>query len=148
MIRRTGESGALAFLLLASPALGQVDPFEFEVYPYQTEGKGMLEMESLNSFVAQGHSQGDSGTSSGDFPSEHMYRSTIEVTYGLTEKIEFAAYLTLAHPNGDTYSAAIGQYDLELAPRCHWTGRHQSSLTIGPKHSNRNEPLRMLLRRR
>jgi len=112
MIRRTGASVALVFLLLASPVLGQVDPFEFEVYPYQTEGKGMVEIESLNSLVAQGHSQGDSGTSSGDFPSEHMYRSAIELTYGLSDKIEFAAYLTLAHPNGDTFQYAGSKYRL------------------------------------
>ena len=58
----------------------------------------MLEIESLNSVVADGHSEGDEGTSGGTFPSQSMYRTAIEVTYGLTDKIEFAAYINLAKP--------------------------------------------------
>ena len=59
---------AAALLLFAANASAQVDPFEFEVYPYQTEGKGMVELESLNSFVPSGHNHGGDGTSAGDFP--------------------------------------------------------------------------------
>ena len=102
----------LTLVLLTGPVLGQVDPFEFEVYPYQTEGKGVLEMETLNSFVPQGHMQGDSGTSSGDFASDQMYRSSIELTYGLTNKLEVAAYLNLAHPNGSTLQYAGSKFRL------------------------------------
>jgi hypothetical protein len=80
--------------------LAQVDAFEFEVYPYQTLGQGMIELESLNSFVPKGHNRGGTGTSSGDFASNLMYRTAFELTYGLTDKIEAAAYLNLAHPNG------------------------------------------------
>jgi len=101
-----------ALCVLPAAARAQVDPFEFEVYPYQTEGKGVLEVESLNSFVADGHSDGDAGTSSGDFPSHHMYRTALEVTYGLTNKIEFAAYLDLAHPNGADFQYAGSKYRL------------------------------------
>jgi len=92
---------AAVILLLARPVLAQVDPWEFEVYPAQTLSKGMMETESLNGFVAKGHHQGDSGTSSGDFASNLMYRTSIEVTYGLTDKLETAAYLNLARPNGE-----------------------------------------------
>ena len=52
----------LALALVTQPVLAQVDPFEFEVYPSQTVGKGMVELESLNSFVPDGHSEGDAGT--------------------------------------------------------------------------------------
>jgi hypothetical protein len=96
----------------AWPALAQLDPWEFEVYPSQTVGRGMLEVESPNSFVADGHSQGDEGSSSGDFPSNHMYRTSIEVTYGLTDKIEAAAYLDLALPNGASFQYAGSKYRL------------------------------------
>jgi hypothetical protein len=112
MPRWTRVIPACALLLMTSPALGQVDPFEFEVYPSQTEGKGVLELESLNTFVPTGHTEGDSGTSSGDFPSEHMYRTALELTYGLTNKIEFAAYLNLAHPNSDTFQYAGSKFRL------------------------------------
>jgi len=103
---------ACMLLLMTSPALGQVDPFEFEVYQYQTEGKGVLELESLNSIVPTGHTEAGAGTSEGDVPSEHMYRTALELTYGLTNKIEFAAYLNLAHPNGDTFQYAGSKFRL------------------------------------
>jgi len=99
-------------LLIAVKASAQVDPFEFEVYPYQTEGKGMVELESLNSFVPSGHSHGDAGTSSGDFPSHAMYRTALEITYGLTDHLEGAAYLNLAHPNGDSFQYAGSKFRL------------------------------------
>jgi hypothetical protein len=102
----------LAVLLLAGPALAQVDPFEFEVYPSQTLGHGMVEFESLNSVVAHGHTQGDSGTSSGDFASNQMYRTTLELTYGLTEKVEAAAYLDLARPDGSSLQYAGSKFRL------------------------------------
>jgi hypothetical protein len=86
---------------LPAAASAQVDAWEFEVYPAQTEGKGMLEIESLNSVVANGHTQGEEGTSSGDYKSNLMWRTAIELTYGLTDHLEAAAYLDLARPNGD-----------------------------------------------
>ena len=86
-------------LLHPSPAAAQLDPFEFEVYPYKTVGRGMLEIESLNSVVAKGHG-GEGGTSKGTLPSQSMWRTAFELTYGLTDRIEAAAYLNLAKPRG------------------------------------------------
>jgi hypothetical protein len=100
--------------LLAGAKRGraQVDPFEFEVYPYQTLGQGKIELESLNSFVPKGHSRGGEGTASGDFASNLMYRTAFELSYGLTDKIEAAAYLNLAHPNGASFQYAGSKYRL------------------------------------
>jgi hypothetical protein len=103
---------AVVVSLCVHPALAQVDPFEFEVYPPQTEGKGVVELEALNSVVAQGHSEGDAGTSSGDFASDRMVRSALELTYGLTDKLEAAAYLTLARPNGASLQYAGSKFRL------------------------------------
>jgi len=103
---------ACALVSLARLAAAQVDPFEFEVYPAQTVGHGMIELESLNSFVVDGHDHGDAGTSSGAYPSNHMYRTAIELTYGLTDKIEAAAYLNLAHPNGASFQYAGSKFRL------------------------------------
>lgn len=100
-----------ALLVIAAPAFAQVDPFEFEVYPYQTEGPGMLEVESLNSFVPKGH-QGEGGTSSGTLASDSMYRTAFELAYGLTDKVEAAAYLNLAHSNGGGFQYAGSKYRL------------------------------------
>jgi hypothetical protein len=103
---------ALLFALQPLPGWAQVDPFEFEVYPSQTVGRGMIELESLNSFVADGHSEGDAGTSSGEFASDRMYRTAVELTYGLTDKIEAAAYVNMAHPNGSSFQYAGSKYRL------------------------------------
>ena len=92
--------------------MAQVDPFEFEVYPYTTLGPGVIELESLNSFVPKGHTQGGEGTSSGDFASNLMYRTALELSYGLTDRIEAAAYLNLARPNGASFQYAGSKYRL------------------------------------
>jgi hypothetical protein len=103
---------AIALAVCARCAVAQLDPFEFEVYPARTVGHGMVEIESLNSVVADGHSQGDEGTSGGTFPSQSMYRTAVEVTYGLTDKIEFAAYINLAKPDGANLQYAGSKYRL------------------------------------
>ncbi len=82
---------AAAILLAGGRALAQVDPFEFEVYPYQTLGVGMVELESLNSVVPKGHARGGNGTASGDFK----------------------RYLNLARPNGEgSFQYAGSKYRL------------------------------------
>lgn len=90
----------LAGSLFARPAAAQLDPWEFEVYPYATEQRGVIEFEALNSVVANGHSTGGNGTASGDFRSQGMWRNAYEATYGLTDRIEAAAYLNLTQVPG------------------------------------------------
>ncbi|HLW70660.1 MAG TPA: hypothetical protein VKS22_08550 [Candidatus Binataceae bacterium] len=98
--------------IYASRAAAQVDPWEFEVYPYATEGRGVLEVEALNSVIANGHSTGFNGTSAGAFASQAMYRSAIELTYGLTDRIEAAAYLTTAQVSGHGFWYSGSKYRL------------------------------------
>ena len=50
-------------------AAAQIDPWEFEVYPYATESRGMIELETDNAVVANGHSEGGEGTAAGTFRS-------------------------------------------------------------------------------
>ncbi len=84
----------------ASKATGQVDPWEFEVYPYATEPRGMVELETLNAVVVNGHSQAGNGTAGGEFRSQGTWYNALELTYGLTDRVEAAAYLNLAQPSG------------------------------------------------
>jgi hypothetical protein len=65
--------GFLAVLLCGGRAVGQVDPWEFEVLPYATEPRGMIELETNNGVVAKGHSQGGNGTAAGTFRSQGMW---------------------------------------------------------------------------
>lgn len=84
----------------------QVDPWEFEVYPYATTPRGMGELEIDNAVVARGHSEGGDGTAKGTFPSQGIWYNAYEFTYGLTDRIEAAAYLTMAGPNGHAFQRA------------------------------------------
>jgi len=86
--------------LYARPAHAQIDPWEFEIYPYQTEGRGMVEVETLNAVVANGHNQGGEGTAAGTFRSQGQWYNGTELTYGITDRIEAAAYLNLSYPSG------------------------------------------------
>ena len=107
---------ALLILIAAfarpTPSVAQLDPFEFEVYPYRTLNRGMVELESLNSVVARGHSAGDSGTSHGTLPSQSMWRTAFELTYWLTDRIEAAAYVNLAKPRGGELQYAGSKFRL------------------------------------
>jgi hypothetical protein len=101
-----------AILCLSSRARAQVDPWEFEVYPYATEGPGILELETDNAVVANGHHEAGEGTSSGQFRSQGSWYNQYELTYGLTDRIEAAVYLTMAQPQGRGYWYAGSKYRL------------------------------------
>jgi hypothetical protein len=101
-----------AILVMSSFSFAQVDAFEFEVYRAQTVGAGVIELESINNFVPKGHSQGGVGSARGDYPSDFMYRTALELTYGLADKLEAAAYLNLARPNGASFQYAGSKYRL------------------------------------
>jgi len=78
----------------------QVDPWEFEVYPYATTPRGMVEIETDNALVTAGHDGGGEGTAAGTIASEQMWYNAYEFNYGLTDRVEAAVYLNLARPAG------------------------------------------------
>jgi len=98
----------VAFILLAPPAYA-LNFFELEVYPYQTEGPGVAELEWQQNFVPKGRGAEEDEP---EFPSDSMYRSSFELTYGLSEKLEGAVYLDLAHPNAHSLEYAGSRYRL------------------------------------
>jgi hypothetical protein len=102
----------LVMSFIPRATLGQVDPWEFEVYGYRTEGSGVLEFELLNAFVAWGHNEPGVGTSGGIYPSQSTFYNSIELTYGLTDHIEAAVYLKLARPEDQSIKYAGSKYRL------------------------------------
>ncbi|MDC8450198.1 MAG: hypothetical protein LV473_17835 [Nitrospira sp.] len=85
--------------LFASEARADLDPFEFQIYPYEVTGKGKLDPQLLSSFVPSGFRDAGRGTSSdGAFASQYMTRMAAEFEYGLTSKIDFAYYANFAIP--------------------------------------------------
>jgi hypothetical protein len=101
--------------LFAAAALrcaAQVDPWEFEVYPYATTQRGMVELETDNAAVLDGHADGGEGTARGTLHSQGMWYNSYEVTYGLTDRIEAAVYLDMARPAGSGLQWAGGKFRL------------------------------------
>lgn len=86
--------------LLFPTAAKAVDPYEFQIYGYATQGKGNFSPQLLNSFVARGRPEGEGGTSP-TFSSQSMMRTAIELEYGLTDKIDVAYYINFARPTGE-----------------------------------------------
>ena len=86
--------------LSALPCAAQVDPWEFEVYPYLTAPRGMAEFESDNAVVTSGHKAGDGGTAVGSIQSQGLWYNAYEFSYGLTDRIEGAVYVNMARPEG------------------------------------------------
>ena len=89
-----------------------VDPWEFEVYPYATESRGVIEVATDNAVVANGHSHGGEGTAKGTFRSQGIWYNQYELTYGLTDRIEAAVYLDMAQVAGHGYWYAGSKYRL------------------------------------
>ena len=105
-------AGVISVLAISRVAYAQVDPWEFEVYPYATEGRGVAEIETDNAVIASGHSHGGEGTAAGNFRSQGMWYNQYELTYGLTDRIEAAAYLLTASPSGHGYWYAGSEFRL------------------------------------
>ncbi|HEX5543865.1 MAG TPA: hypothetical protein VFX10_00145 [Nitrospira sp.] len=95
--------------LLVNEAQADLDPFEFQIYPYQTGGKGKLDPQLLSSFVPSGFRDGGAGTSAdGTIGSQYMARNAAEFEYGLTRKIDFAYYVNVA--NSPYFDGGVPQY--------------------------------------
>ena len=88
---------ALAF----SHAAYALNYFELEVYPYKTAAPGEVEFENFTSYTRRG-----SQDLSAPENNKGLTRSTFEVGYGVTKKIEVAGYVD--------YSRARGQDDWDL----------------------------------
>jgi len=71
--------------------------FELEAYPATTEGAGLHEIESRTTFVANGRNADET---------HRLLRTSLEYDYGLTDKIDVAAYTDLQRLNGDALEYA------------------------------------------
>ena len=92
--------GAAAWLSAGAPALA-LNFFELEVYPATTEGQGLHEAETTTTFVADGRRPADEERQGGEPRRHRLLRTSIEYNYGLTDKVDFAAYTDVERVNGD-----------------------------------------------
>lgn len=98
---------SLSILFLVVCAAGSEaraqDPFEIQVYEYETVPKGMWSLETHMNYIGRGTRNFEGPVA----PSNDQFHLTFELTRGLTENFEMAGYLVLAHrPGGDTLDYA------------------------------------------
>jgi hypothetical protein len=86
---------ALAPLVFSPPLAGQ-DTFEIQVYEYETEPKGTLDLELHLNYIGQGTLASD-GTVA---PTDGQIHTTFELTWGITRDVEAAGYLCFANRPG------------------------------------------------
>jgi hypothetical protein len=105
----------LVVALAASPAWA-LNFFELEVYPATTEGKGLHEIELHTNYVPDGRKPSDEELSGDDFRRQGLFRTSIEYNYGLTDKIDAAAYTDLVWPDGEGPQYAGNRFRLRGSP--------------------------------
>ncbi len=90
----------LALLASGARPARALNFFELEVYPATTEGQGLHEIESHSTFVANGRTPTEGEKSGVDARRHHLFRTSLEYNYGLTDKIDIAAYIDTQWESG------------------------------------------------
>ncbi len=94
MIPRLGPLLA-AVVALTGVAHAQ-DPFEIQVYEYETVPRGMWNLETHLNYIARGTHEAEGTVAA----TNHQTHLTFELTRGITPEFEFGAYLVLADRPG------------------------------------------------
>lgn len=87
---------AVAFLLCLEIVGQAQDPFEIQVYEYETVPKGMWNLETHFNFTGRGTKEFEKTVA----PTNHQLHLTFELTRGITDYFETAGYLVLAQRPG------------------------------------------------
>ena len=93
---------AATILALTAVAARAQDTFEIQVYEYETVPKGMWNLETHINYIGKG-TKSFEGTVA---PTNNQFHLTYELTRGITDYFETAAYLVLAHRPGGGYEYA------------------------------------------
>jgi hypothetical protein len=100
------RSRSLALLLLpllcAAGSLRAQDPFEIQVYEYETVPKGRWNLETHLNYVSK-------GTTTWEGPmalTEGQFHTTFELTRGITDNFELAGYLLFGSYTGGSSGRA------------------------------------------
>ena len=105
-------SAVVCLLALSAQSARALNFFELEVYPATTEGKGLHELESLTTYVANGRAPSEE-EEAGEEPIRHrLFRTSLEYNVGLTDKIDLAAYVDLQHENAQEFEYAGSRFRL------------------------------------
>ncbi|MDQ6831572.1 MAG: hypothetical protein M3081_22140 [Gemmatimonadota bacterium] len=110
-MRRLCAAIAVALSFCITAAAAAQDTFEIQVYEWETVPRGLWNLETHYNFTARG-SRLFEGTVA---PTRHQSHLTFELTRGITDDFEMAAYLVTAYRPGDGGGAAFAGW--RLRPR-------------------------------
>ena len=89
-------------LLLPAEFLHAQDPFEIQVYEYETVPKGRWNLETHVNYVSKGTTDYEGPMA----PTEGQFHTTFELTRGITDNFELAGYLLLGSYTGGSFQYA------------------------------------------
>lgn len=113
-----GAIGAVT--LLGSGTAWALNYFELEVYPYATASRGEVEVENFTTYTSRGRD--DSAENNAG-----LTRSTLELSYGLTDKTEVAYYRDYQRARGGRFEHAGGR----LRARTRFGEKGEGPLDLG-----------------
>ena len=87
---------SLLLLLPFALSLSAQDPFEIQVYEYETVPKGTWSLETHTNFTFRGTKEPEGSVA----PSNNQFHLTYELTRGITDHFELAGYLLLSRRPG------------------------------------------------
>lgn len=136
----------LLFLLITASDARAQDPFEIQVYEWETVPKGMWNLETHINYIGKGTKTFDGPVA----PTNNQFHLTFELTRGLTDNFEMAGYLVLAHrPGGDTldYVACRFRPRVSVPKSWHWPVDVSMSIEFGfPRKIYEENPVTLELR--
>lgn len=127
---RSLPAAALAALAFLVPAAARAqDPFEIQVYEYETVPKGRWNLETHYNYTFRGTTEAEGRVS----PTRHQHHLTFELTRGITNTFELAGYLVFATRPGE--GAEIAGYRVRprvMVPKAwHWPVGVSLSVEVG-----------------
>ncbi len=95
---------ALAITACAPRLAHAQDAFEIQVYEYATVPRGMWNLETHYNYTSRGTTIGAGGL----YPTQGQQHLTFELTRGITDDFELAAYLVTSHHVGGAVGEIVG----------------------------------------
>jgi hypothetical protein len=90
---------------LASSSAYALSYFELETYPYKTASRGEWEVENFTTYTSRGSKDLEEPDNN-----KGLARSTLELTYGITDKTEVAYYRDYERARGENFEHAASRY--------------------------------------
>lgn len=92
-------------IALASNTAYALNYFELETYPYKTASRGEIEVENFTTYTSRGSKDLEEPDNN-----KGLARSTLELTYGITDKTEVAYYRDYERARGEHFEHAASRY--------------------------------------